>query len=191
MLILNDANIRDSLKHFLNSRQSKPTLIVEELRIHNGNAIADIVCINKTLHCYEIKGETDKIDRALKQGVFYDSTFLFSTIVTTSNHIEKAINIVPKHWGIIEVKLEGNNLKFYTIRSSKYNLSFVTEKALLALWKSELEFIYSQIIKKLPKKNNTRIQLIDEIKSKVSKKIVSEAMANLIYDRFHNKSLQT
>ncbi|MDI7215434.1 sce7726 family protein [Leptospira santarosai] len=182
-MALNDSVIRKGLKSYLKSKIQNRAKIIEELSIHNGNAIADIVSINKTLHCYEIKGETDKISRIEVQGAFYDLTFSYLTLVTTKNHIEKAIKNAPPHWGIIEVTRIKNKITFNQHRKAQHNTNIIKEKALLTLWKSELQVIYTKFYKQNPKINLNRIQLIDLICRKSTLKKINDLIAVTVYNR--------
>ena len=66
---LNDARIREALLRKLAKQKVKPRAVLEELHVHNGRAIADVVTLHAEAHCYEIKGETDRIERILTQGM--------------------------------------------------------------------------------------------------------------------------
>ncbi|UOG51004.1 sce7726 family protein [Leptospira noguchii] len=184
-MVLNDANIRPKLKSYLNTKFKSNLKIVEELSIHNGNAVADLVSIDKSLHCYEIKGETDNISRISIQGPFYDSTFSYLTLVTTNNHLKNAIKKTPPHWGIIEVLKIRGKIKFTHHRKAKLNMDIKIEKALLTLWKLELQNIYTRLYKKKPKKNLNRLQLIDLI----CKKATVNRLKNLIAISIFNRQL--
>ena len=59
-MTLNDSEIRRSLIQKLNNQAKQPKAILEELRVHNGNAIADVVAIHNNAHCYEIKAMETK-----------------------------------------------------------------------------------------------------------------------------------
>lgn len=163
--MLSDPVIRAALLDKLNRGRPQPKALIEELRIHNGNAIADIVAIYNEAHCYEIKGENDKIERIIGQGQYYDRAFRKVTLVTTSRHIRKAVAIAPDHWGIMEAKI--NNLgrvTFRAIRSARKNISFDKRIALLTLWRNELMEIASQMEEKIGAKTNrdTLSQLISQ-----------------------------
>ena len=88
---LNDKEIRPNFINFLNTCSNKPNKVIEELPVSYGSAIADVVGIYNTLHCYEIKGETDTVQRIQKQGEFYNKSFQLITLVTTANHLEYAL----------------------------------------------------------------------------------------------------
>ena len=91
MRLLNDIDIRVALIEKLQSMPTKPKAVIEELRVHNGNAIADVVALYKEAHCFEIKGDGDKIERIVTQGRFYDFSFRKITLVTTTKHLAKAV----------------------------------------------------------------------------------------------------
>ena len=135
-LALDDRAIRRVLLQKLAAHS--PKAIIEELYVHRGNAIADVVAIHSEAHCYEIKGEGDNIQRIVTQGKYYDLVFPKVTLVTTFNHLEKALKLVPDHWGIMLARRTENGLKIGYIRSAKRNRLFDKQLALLTLWRSEL-----------------------------------------------------
>ncbi len=105
----------------------------------NGNAIADVVAVYKTMHCYEIKGETDSINRIVRQSHFYDQAFPKITLITTTNHLRRAENITPKHWGIMLANPSYNGSAILKhVRGATRNPFYLPEIALLSLWRSEL-----------------------------------------------------
>jgi hypothetical protein len=133
---LADKQIRSALKDFLT--QSSPQAILEEVRVHNGNAIADIVTIDSIAHCYEIKGESDEIRRISRQGSYYDLAFVMTTLVTTQNHMRVALEMAPPHWGLILASNIDGEVAFERIRSADTSPDFDKRLALLTLWRSEL-----------------------------------------------------
>lgn len=163
--MLSDPVIRAALLEKLSRARPQPKAIIEELRVHNGNAIADIVAIYNEAHCYEIKGENDKIERIIEQGRYYDLAFRKVTLVTTSRHIHKAATIAPNHWGIIEAKRNSaGKIIFKGVRSARNNAGFDKKTALLTLWRDELVEIASQIEDKVGSKvsRDTLSQLISQ-----------------------------
>ena len=138
MGVLNDLSIRKALIRKLSTSAVKPKAIIEELRVHNGNAIADVVALYKDAHCYEIKGDGDKIERLNSQGSFYELSFRKVTIVTTQKHLSKTKKLVPKHWGILLAKQDGDKITLKYARGAKVNPNFHKHLALLTLWKDEM-----------------------------------------------------
>lgn len=135
-MLLNDSTIRNAL--IVKLQRLGFESIVEELRISNGSAIADIVTLRNEAHCYEIKGSTDKIERIQDQRVFYNRSFRRITLVTTENHILKAMAMAPTFWGVLVVKITAGGLRFRRIRAERVNPHFHSESALQILWKDEL-----------------------------------------------------
>jgi len=140
MTQLTDRQLRTALVMRLRAQPVSPRAILEEVRVHNGNAIADVVSVHTRPHCYEIKGETDEIRRIVKQGEFYDRAFQRITLVTTKNHLLSAARLAPAHWGIIVATLRSDDeppvLRY--VRRSTDSRAFDKQVALLTLWRSEL-----------------------------------------------------
>ena len=179
---LNDPVIRKKLKSYLNSLPVKPRTIVDELHVHRGNAIADVVAIYKELHCFEIKGETDNIYRLQSQGKFYDSVFKKITLVTTRNHLKKALESTPGHWGIIVAFEDSAKVKFKHIRKTTSNPWFCKKLALLTLWKQEMLNVSDLNKIELPKKINKQ-QLVSALANNLTIEKVNYGIANSILER--------
>lgn len=177
---LNDQEIRAALKIRLQGHSSKPKAIIEELQVCNGNAIADVVALYTEAHCYEIKGSRDKVERVLTQGRFYNSSFRKITLVTTENHLEKALSICPIFWGVMVAVYDStNNLGLRHVRGAKINPEFCKELALLTLWKSEmLSILDEQEHKRKPR--DFLAQLISSNKKKVE---LSNSICDLLVSR--------
>jgi hypothetical protein len=159
------------------SLPSKPKAIIEELHVHRGNAIADVVAIHKEAHCYEIKGETDSIKRLEAQGKYYDLVFKKVTLVTTENHKNNALKYAPAHWGIIIISLKGEKGIVRFLRKSKFNPNFNKQSALLTLWKEEMLTLSSKFNITTTKKSN-RNTIIENISKEVSSSNISLEIAN-------------
>lgn len=176
---LNDSGIRIALIHKLETQTVKPRAIVEELRVYNGNAIADVVALYSEAHCYEIKGEDDKVERVLVQGKYYNSSFRKITLVTTENHLKKAASVCPDYWGIVLAFSEKETVKFRHIRGAKTNPEFSKELALLTLWKSEMLSILEEP-KHQRKPRDVLAQLISNNKKKAE---LSSNICDLLISR--------
>lgn len=140
MAPLTDQEIRRALLKRLGGMSPSPRALLEEVRVHNGNAIADVVAIHRGAHCYEIKGETDAVQRIGRQGAFYDLAFQRITLVTTENHLESAARIAPAHWGVMLTTRESMDAepRFRYLRKATDSPSFDKQLALLTLWREEL-----------------------------------------------------
>ncbi|WP_080403122.1 sce7726 family protein [Burkholderia ubonensis] len=179
---LDDKTIRKFLIARLASLSNKPKAIIEELRVHNGNAIADVVAIHKYAHCYEIKGDTDAVRRILIQRQYYDLAFRQITLVTTDRHLDNALNLAPAHWGIMVASESKKGVAIRYVRSATRNPLYDTRVALLTLWKSELLEVALPISsKKLDKLS--RAQLTDFIALNFGQDMLCEEIGDRLAGR--------
>jgi hypothetical protein len=162
-VLLGDKEIRHWLKQRLSLASPSPKAMFEELRVYNGNAIADVVTIHNNAHCYEIKSDKDSIERAQKQAQFYDVVFRKVTLVTTARHVNRAEGVLPSHWGIVVARPKHGKVVFSHVRSAGISAKFDKRLALLTLWRSELADLAEPI-----SVNNT---------AKLSRKTLSELLA--------------
>lgn len=185
-MVLRDKEIREALINYLNGRHPAPVKIIEELGVHNGNAIADIVAVYDKMHCFEIKGQTDNVKRISKQSAFYSEAFPKLTLVTTSNHIEWAIKNLPDYWGILLANFKNESVQFIYKRRAKNNPKFVKNKAFLMLWKDELLRIALDINDFKLKSSYSREDIAAKVSKIVSKDGALSSIKNAILERSLN-----
>lgn len=155
---LDDGDIRQALIDRLSRFSKAPKAILEELRVHNGNAIADVVAVYSAAHCYEIKGDNDSVQRILRQSRFYDLAFNRTTLVTTDKQIEKAFRLAPPHWGIMWARRREAVVTIGYVRSASPSPAFDKRLALLTLWRSELvELALSIPLVRVEKMNRSQL----------------------------------
>ncbi|HEV2692702.1 MAG TPA: sce7726 family protein [Verrucomicrobiae bacterium] len=177
--ILNDAVIREALLLKLERQKSRPRAVLQELHVHNGKAIADIVTLHSEAHCYEIKGATDRIERITTQGVFYNAVFRRITLVTTECNLQKALKLAPRFWGVIVAITDGACVRFRHFRAAKLNPNFEKQSAIMTLWKSEmLELIQSAGAERKPRR--LLAQLISETRRELE---LSMSICELLLSR--------
>lgn len=181
-MILNDPVIRAKLKSYLLSLPTKPRAIIDELHVHKGNAIADVVAVYKEPHCFEIKGKTDNIHRLKTQGEFYNQVFKRITLVTTENHLKKAEKNIPKYWGIIIAFRKAGSVKFRHYRKTDSNPLFNKELALYTLWREEMLDLSSKNKIELPKNINKQ-EIASEIANNLTLNEVNAEIANTLFKR--------
>jgi hypothetical protein len=151
-MTLNDARIREALLRKLAKQKARPRAVLEELHVHNGRAIADVVTLHAEAHCYEIKGATDRIDRIVAQGSYYNSAFRRITLVTTECNLKRARKLAPCFWGII-VAVDDGEVRFRHVRAARLNANFEKRSAAMTLWKSEmLELVSDAGAEKKPRR---------------------------------------
>jgi len=187
-----DHEIRTALIQFLLNKSKKPKGIIEELPVHNGNAIADLVALYNEPHCFEIKGSNDKIARALKQGNYYNTSFNKVTLVTTSKQARAAINTLPKWWGIIAVDRENDRISFRYIRGAKTNKLQDKPLSLQLLWRSEMLDVAESNEIILKPKNANRSEVANSISKHLTKDKINQILSATLLERsktkFKNKS---
>jgi hypothetical protein len=153
MLELNDATIREALLRKLERQKSRPRAVLQELHVHNGKAIADVVSLHSEAHCYEIKGANDRIERISVQGVYYNSAFRRITLVTTQCSLRRALKLVPRFWGIMVAIADGEAVRFRHVRAARLNPNFEKQSATMTLWKSEmLELVPESATERMPRR---------------------------------------
>ncbi len=141
----NDKNIRIALREALRKdlenyrRQSqRPAEIFEELGVKHGTARIDIAVINGVMHGYEIKSDSDTLDRLPEQMNEFNKVFDKLTLVVGKHHLYHAINIIPDWWGITVAKIDTNHkIYFQTIRNAEDNPNQIGISVARLLWRQE------------------------------------------------------
>lgn len=138
---LRDADIRPILVEFCRRRGAKSTKGEKDIY----RSRADFTAVfEKRWEGFEIKSEVDKLDRLKKQVHDYDDHFDRCWIVAHSRHFPKVVDLVPEHWGILEVftvhdpKTHENTLVLELKRTPGPDHSVDRQRLLKMLWKSEL-----------------------------------------------------
>jgi hypothetical protein len=179
MITLNDATIREALLRKLERQKSRPRAVLQELHVHNGRAIADVVTLHSEAHCYEIKGATDRIERITVQGVYYNAAFRRITLVTTECNLRRALRLAPRFWGIMVAIDDGEAVRFRHVRAARLNPDFEKQSAAMTLWKSEmLELVQAAGAERKPRR--LLAQLIAETRRELD---LSKTICDLLISR--------
>lgn len=179
IITLNDAVIRKALLGKLARQKSRPRAVLQELHVHNGKAVADVVTLHSEAHCYEIKGATDRIERINIQGTYYNAAFRKITLVTTECKLGRAIMLAPPFWGIMIALQDGQTIRFRHIRAAGRNPNFKKHSAALTLWKCEmLELIPDKGTERMPRRQLA--ELIAETKRELD---LSMSICDLLFSR--------
>lgn len=115
---IREADIREYLKltYLKENYTDKGFRVAFEVII--GTARADVVAFkNKSSHCYEIKGESDNMDRLSNQIDNYVRAFDYVTVVTIPKHLDKILQMLPVFIGIMIVTEDG----IYEFRKAGFN----------------------------------------------------------------------
>lgn len=136
---MKDFEIRKSLhRNLLTDYSSSESLILDELKVCNGNAIMDVTVINGSLIGFEIKSANDNLSRLTSQMSFYNKVFDFITVVTCNNHLNGVIKTVPSKWGIWVVEKDGDEIKKVETRVASINEYTDSFSIAQFLWKTEI-----------------------------------------------------
>ncbi len=76
------------------------TLVLDELGLRHGTCRVDIAVVNGYLHGYEIKSDSDTLERLPAQIATYGLVLDRATLVVGERHLEKAKPLIPQWWGI-------------------------------------------------------------------------------------------
>ncbi|MBZ1527940.1 sce7726 family protein [Leuconostoc mesenteroides] len=123
-MILNDKNIRSALVKKYSSNIDTEIWPEYMMQFDNkfGLVRADLVVINGHLTGFEIKSDLDSVHRLPKQILGYDRLFDYNYLVVGQKLYDKAVDLLPQHWGIIvATHYKNGNVKLYTERSAKIN----------------------------------------------------------------------
>ena len=113
------------------------SIIIQELGLCQGEARIDIAIIKEEIHGYEIKSTGDNLSRLPDQVKIYNRTLDYITLIASSNHLQKALDIVPSWWGVIRAECEEEKVSFSKIRSHKANPTLDPEAIIQLIWKEE------------------------------------------------------
>ena len=136
---MRDNVIRTSLHNtYLNNFwEDGASLVVDELPICAGSSVADMAVVNGSLHAYEIKGTFDSLARLPKQIADYSKVFDYVTVVTTQNHLNGVMSLIPENCGVwLMREIDGEILK-EVIREPSQNEFKEALSICQLLWKEE------------------------------------------------------
>lgn len=141
MLKTKDIDIRQSLHSVLHDihKNEPDTLILDELALCQGEARIDVAVVNGAINGYEIKSESDTLERLPRQSDYYNKIFDSVTILTASKYVDGIIDIIPSWWGITRAeKEEDGMLHFFSIRSPGQNPDIDAYSLVQLLWREEV-----------------------------------------------------
>lgn len=135
-----DIDVRKKLHDFLSFKliNDEESVLIHELGLCQGEARVDIAIVNGSLMGYEIKSDSDNLERLPGQIEIYNKVMDSVTIVTGKFHTEKVINAVPSWWGIMEAeKLNKEDIELTNVREPRKNLKIDPYSLVQLLWKEE------------------------------------------------------
>jgi hypothetical protein len=135
--VTRDVDIRKALLANLEVKYSDSShdLIVEEFGCKT--ARADVAVINGFLHAYEIKSDSDSLDRLPSQIDAYQSVFEYVTLICGRRLLERARTAIPKWWGLQRAEFRDGGVLIHELRTAKPNPNQNPFAVARMLWKTE------------------------------------------------------
>jgi len=136
---MRDIDVRKALHrtHLMDFHNDANSRVVDELEICRGEARIDIAVINGSMHGYEIKSDSDTLERLSGQIESYSKVFDYVTLVVGEGHLEKAQQIIPDWWGVSRAKVVRGRLYLKGIKSGKKNKLVDPFAVSQLLWRPE------------------------------------------------------
>jgi hypothetical protein len=136
-LVTRDSDIRKVLLADLSQMYTdkQHDLIVEEFGCNS--ARTDIAVINGSLHAFEIKSDSDSLDRLPSQIEAYQGVFEYITLVCGSRLLKRARVTIPKWWGLQKAEHKDGCVVLQELRAPKLNPRQDALALAKMLWKTE------------------------------------------------------
>jgi hypothetical protein len=138
---MHDRDVRDALhRKVLKEHHGDPnTLVLDELGLRHGTCRVDIAVVNGYLHGYEIKSDTDTLERLPGQVSVYGAVLDRATLVVSEKYAEKARVYLPDWWSVKVVTTGSRGaINFDTVQPCKANPSIDPIALAELLWRPEV-----------------------------------------------------
>lgn len=137
---MRDFDIRQVLKQYLAAvhQDEAGTLIVDEVKVCDDEARADVVVVNGSLTGYEIKSDRDTLERLDRQQKAYCKVFDQVWVVSGMRHMKRITERVPLWWGLIGASEVGDSVALQTHRAAGLNPALDAYELAGMLWRAEL-----------------------------------------------------
>ncbi len=136
---MREADVRQAvdskeLRSFYSDGESK---VLHEFCLCQGEVRIDIAVVNGHLHGYELKSDSDTLDRLPHQIKAYNKVLDYTTLVVGEKHIEAALEIIPTWWGVVRAKESRGRTYTKVIRKPKANPEIDLYSLAQLLWRRE------------------------------------------------------
>ncbi len=114
------------------------TIIVNEMQVCFGEARVDVAVINGSIHGYEIKSDSDTLERLAQQAECYSKVFDYITLVCSEKFIGKLDKVIPCWWGVKIASANRNDVvNIELMRSPSENVDIDPHSLVQLLWRDE------------------------------------------------------
>lgn len=137
--MLKEIDIRNVLLQKLHNKfiDDNETKIVNEMGVLHGQSRIDVAVINGILHGYEIKSESDNLDRLPDQIRSYNLVFDRMTIVVQRKYLKEVRTLIPKWWGISLITQIKGKINIREVRKGRINRNIDPLSLSRLLWREE------------------------------------------------------
>ncbi len=135
-----ESDVREALRNNLidEFKYDLSTKLINEMQVCFGQARVDIAVINGFLHGYEIKSDSDTLERLPQQVYCYSKVFDFVTLVCGEGFLGEIDSIIPRWWGVKVATIDSEgDVAIRVIRDPEENTSIDPLSLVQLLWKDE------------------------------------------------------
>ncbi len=134
-----DVGVRPVLREYLEQHElaDSDATLIEELGHCQGRVRIDLATVSGVLHGYEIKSNRDRLSRLSSQAAIYSRVLDRVTLVVGSKHIEAALRLVPRWWGVLLVRVGSNGVWLDPRRPAAENPDQDPRALVELLWRDE------------------------------------------------------
>ncbi len=136
-----DKTIRSAFREDLTRIHGKDSnaIIIDELGITHGTARVDVAVLDGSIQGYELKSDSDTLNRLPEQMRVYNTVLDRITLVVGKTHLLAAINMIPEWWGITLAKPSASDgvIRFFSVRDADENPEQDTTAMVSLLWRGE------------------------------------------------------
>jgi hypothetical protein len=136
---MKDSDIRQIMLLTLDQqyKNDPDTIIIEELGLCQGESRIDIAVVNGSIHGFEIKSNQDTLRRLAGQVSIYSRVLDSITLVVGSEHLDEALKIIPKWWGVVVAKEREGQVYLHKKRKGRLNPGPDPFAVAQLLWREE------------------------------------------------------
>jgi hypothetical protein len=136
---MRDADVRAAVKQRLSGIYAgdPDTRIVDEMGIWSGTVRIDIAVINRELSGFELKSDSDTLQRLPYQIKIYSKVFDRVSLVVGTRHHERALALIPSWWGCMTATMREGKVVLKRARKGRRNPAPDPSVVAAMLWKDE------------------------------------------------------
>jgi hypothetical protein len=137
--MMRDIDVRSAVRRHLSEAHAGDlnTRLVEEMGIWSSTVRIDLAVINGELAGYELKSNSDTLDRLPYQVEIYSKVFDRVTLVVGDRLADKAVKVIPSWWGCTIATMRGGEVALRQRRKARKNPRLDAIVVAQMLWKIE------------------------------------------------------